>query len=71
MVAGGAVPGGQVVGATDANAASVTDSPVDPAELTATIYRHLGIDPQMELAIEDGSTMPLIEADSVAALLPT
>ncbi len=71
MVAGGAVPGGQVVGATDSNAGSVIDSPVDPTELTATIYRHLGIDPQMELAIEDGSTMPLIEADSVAALLPT
>jgi len=25
----------------------------------------------MELAIEDGSTMPLMEADSVAALMPT
>ena len=69
MLAGGPVPGGQVIGATDANAAGVTDSPVDPAELTATVYRHLGINPQMELTIEDGSTMPLIEADPVAALI--
>jgi len=69
MLAGGTVPGGQVIGATDANAGSVIDGPVDPAELTATVYRHLGIDPQMELAIEDGSTMPLIEADPVAALM--
>ncbi len=69
MLAGGAVPGGQVVGATDASAGSVTDSPVDPAELTATIYRHLGIDPRMQLVVEGGSTMPLIEADPVEALI--
>jgi hypothetical protein len=69
MLAGGAVPGGQVVGATDASAGSVTDSPVDPAELTATVYRHLGIDPRMQLVVEGGSTMPLIEADPVEALI--
>ena len=69
LLAGGAVPGGQVIGATDKNAASVVDNPVDPADLTATVYRHLGIDPQLDLSIEDGSTMPLIEADPVALLM--
>ena len=69
MLAGGAVPGGQVIGCTDPFAGSVTEDPGDPSELTATVYHHLGIDPRMELAVEDGSTIPLLEADPVTSLL--
>jgi len=69
MLAGGTVPGGQVIGCTDAFAGSVIEDPVDPSELTATVYHHLGIDPHMELAVADGSTIPLLEADPVARLI--
>jgi len=42
--AGGGVPTGQVIGATDRRGEDVTLRRVGPADLLATIYRHLGID---------------------------
>ena len=44
IVAGGGIRGGRVYGATTADAGYVRDDPVTPADLTATILRHLGID---------------------------
>ncbi len=44
LLAGGGVPGGAVIGATDASAAAPATDPVYPGELAATIYRLLGID---------------------------
>jgi uncharacterized protein (DUF1501 family) len=48
LVAGGGVRGGQVYGSTNSNAGYVVDKPVTPADLTATILAHLGVDPQQE-----------------------
>jgi hypothetical protein len=45
LLAGGGVRGGQVYGATNDNGGYVVDKPVSPADLTATILWHLGIDP--------------------------
>lgn len=45
LVAGGGVRGGQVYGATNQHAGFVKDRPVTPADLTASILLHLGIDP--------------------------
>jgi hypothetical protein len=44
ILAGGGVRGGQVYGETTADAGYVRDKPVTPADLTATILHHLGID---------------------------
>jgi uncharacterized protein (DUF1501 family) len=44
LLAGGGVRGGQVYGATTSNGGYVSDKPVTPADLTATILYHLGID---------------------------
>ena len=44
LVAGGGVRGGQVYGASNHHAAFVADKPVTPADLTATILHHLGVD---------------------------
>jgi hypothetical protein len=44
LLAGGGVPGGAVVGSTDATAGHPATDPVYPAELAATLYRLLGID---------------------------
>lgn len=48
LLAGGGVRGGQVHGATDRFGAYVKDDPVSPADLSATILYHLGIDRERE-----------------------
>jgi hypothetical protein len=48
LVAGGGVRGGQVYGATTANGGYVAERPVSPADLSATVLSHLGIDPSIE-----------------------
>jgi hypothetical protein len=44
LLAGGGVRGGQLYGATTSNGGYVADKPVTPADLSATILYHLGID---------------------------
>ncbi len=46
--AGVGIPGGQVIGATDANGAQPTDRPISIEDLGATIYKKLGIDASHE-----------------------
>jgi hypothetical protein len=48
LLAGGGVRGGQVYGATTSNGGYVKDNPVSPADLSATILHHLGIDSTQE-----------------------
>jgi uncharacterized protein (DUF1501 family) len=43
LVAGGRARG-QVIGSTDARGSEVKEAPVTPADLGATVFRHLGID---------------------------
>lgn len=43
LVAGGGLAHGQVVGSTDAKGYNVKDARVTPADLAATVFRHLGI----------------------------
>lgn len=52
ILAGGGVRGGQVYGATTRDGGYVTDRPVTPADLSATILHHLGIDPTREYVDE-------------------
>ncbi len=47
MLAGAGIRGGSVYGSSDAQAAFVKDNPVSPADICATIYECLGIDPEM------------------------
>jgi uncharacterized protein (DUF1501 family) len=65
VLAGGGVQGGQVIGATDAEAATPVDRPVVPGELTATIYRSLGLDRDAMLQVDDETEVPLVEHDPV------
>jgi hypothetical protein len=46
VLAGGGVRGGTVYGASDRIGAYPTENPVSPADLTATMYQALGIDPE-------------------------
>lgn len=45
LLAGGGVRGGQVCGATTSTGSYVQEKPVSPADLSATILKHLGVDP--------------------------
>jgi hypothetical protein len=49
VLAGAGIRGGTVYGASDAQAAFVKDNPVRPADVIATVYRCLGIDPDLPL----------------------
>ncbi len=48
VFAGGGVPGGRILGATDSTATEVTDFPVEPEDLMHTLYSRFGIDPAHE-----------------------
>jgi hypothetical protein len=54
VVAGGGFQGGHVVGASDARGETVKDRPVYPWDLSASIYRLLGIDPLGKLPHPQG-----------------
>lgn len=49
VLAGGGVKGGAVYGSSDKYAAEPATNPTTPADLAATIYHLLGVDPQMEI----------------------
>mgnify|MGYP001811722393 CR=1 FL=1 len=53
-LAGGGIPGGQVIGCSDPVGESPAERPVTPSELAATIYTLLGISPDVELSTSDG-----------------
>jgi hypothetical protein len=57
MLAGAGIRGGTVYGASDGQAAFVRDNPVSPADVCATIYACLGIDP--DLLIRDRANRPV------------
>jgi uncharacterized protein (DUF1501 family) len=63
LLAGGGTGGGRLIGSRDAQGASPADRPVTPAELVATIYRSLGLDPSptRALTLDDGGESPAIE----------
>ena len=69
LIAGCGFPGGQVLGASDNEGAQPVDRPIHPAELVATIYAALGIDPRTELTLADGTTWPLVR--NAASLIET
>ncbi len=54
LLAGGGVPGGQLIGASDRTGESPWDRPVTPNDLARTIYTLLGVDPTRELQTADG-----------------
>jgi hypothetical protein len=56
-LAGAGLPGGAVIGASDAHGAQPTLRPVRPPDLAATIFQLLGIDPATEF--RDGLGRPL------------
>jgi uncharacterized protein (DUF1501 family) len=63
-LAGGGMRGGQVIGASDADAGAPSDRPITPQDLLATIYYSLGIDSSQYLSGSAGGTTPIVEDGS-------
>ena len=59
VFAGGGIRGGTVYGASDAHAAYVKDKPVSTTDVCATIYRALGIDPELTVPDRTGRPYPV------------
>jgi hypothetical protein len=59
LVTGGGVRTGRVIGATDAIGAQPSERPIDPRDVLATIYRHLGIDPHLHFPDPQGRPIAL------------
>jgi len=57
--AGAGIRGGTVYGASDAQAAFVKDKPVSTADICATIYQCLGIDPDLPVLDHSGRPHPI------------
>jgi hypothetical protein len=65
IFAGGGVARGRVVGKTDRIGGDVTDRPVSPKDVLATVYHLLGIDPETTLVDRTGRPMPLLPEGQV------
>ncbi len=61
ILAGAGMPRGAVIGRTDAKADAPVDRPVTPADLAATLYTALGIDPEFKFESPDGRPIRLVE----------
>jgi hypothetical protein len=61
LLAGAGIRGGTVYGSSDSQAAYVKDLPVSPADLCATIYHCLGIDPEMTVPDRSGKPVPVAQ----------
>ena len=68
ILAGGGIARGRIHGRTDDTASYVTDDPVSPADLTATIFRALGVDPRTPMWTPAGTTLPLSSGRAVDGL---
>ena len=61
LMAGAGIRGGTVYGASDSQAAYVAEKPVRPADLLATIYRTLGIDPTTRIPDQSGRPIEIAQ----------
>ncbi len=60
LIAGGGFRMGQVVGQTNSKSEYPQHDPVTPQDLLATVYRHLGVDPEVTIADFAGRPVPIL-----------
>jgi hypothetical protein len=69
LMAGGGVRGGQVYGSSDRRAAYPSTNPVSPADVAATIYHCLGIDPRTHITDQQGRPFVIGTGSPIRAVL--
>ena len=67
LLAGGGVRAGRVLGQSDRQGAFPIQGRIrTPADICATVYHHLGIDPHAEMHDQAGKPMPLTKGDVIS-----
>jgi uncharacterized protein (DUF1501 family) len=61
LLFGAGIPGGLVLGRTDANGDAPAERPVTPADLASVLYHKLGIDPETKYDAPDGRPIRLVD----------
>lgn len=70
LVCGGGMRTGQVIGSTNSKGEHPHARPLTPNDLWATVYRHLGIDPEHAFPDHSGRPMPILPyGEPIAELL--
>jgi hypothetical protein len=69
VLAGGGIKGGVVHGSSDRYAAYPATNPTSPADLAATIYHCLGVDPRQEIPDRLGRPYVLCDGTPIGAIL--
>jgi hypothetical protein len=69
VVAGGGITPGMVYGASDSKGGHVKDNPVSPADLLATMWRQMGIDPHTQLHDRQNRPIRLSPGNVVQGIL--
>jgi hypothetical protein len=67
LFAGGGIARGRVVGRTDRIGSTVTERPISPKDILATVYHLLGIDAETTLTDRTGRPLSLVPGGSVVA----
>lgn len=71
LMAGGGLPAGAAYGTTDAEGRAPEDKACTPEDLSATIVKLLGIDPEHRIPTKSGRAIPLFRNGTpIAGLLP-
>jgi hypothetical protein len=69
VMAGGGIRGGQVYGSSDRGAAYPSSNPVSPADIAATIFHCLGIEPRTHMSDQQGRPLVVGTGSPVRAVL--
>ncbi len=69
VLAGGGIRGGVVHGSSDRFAAEPATNPTPPADLAATIYHCLGVNPRLEIHDRLGRPVTLCDGQPIQAIL--
>jgi hypothetical protein len=60
LMAGAGIPGGQIVGATDAKGYNAAENVYRPEDFAASLYTKMSIDPNQTLHTTSGRPAPLV-----------
>lgn len=68
LISGGGMRVGQVIGVTDSQAAYPQERPLDPQDVLATMYRHLGMDLAMQFPDASGRPVAITSGTPIREL---
>jgi hypothetical protein len=69
VLAGGGIRGGAIYGSSDRYAAEPSSNPTAPADLVATVYHALGVDPRLQIHDRLGRPVTLCDGQILNAIL--